>query len=68
VAVQNEPGDLMTLDEVALLLDTSASFVAQLVARDAIPFERPRKKGLGRFKADELRFRRDAIEEWLKSS
>ena len=58
---QSESNDLMTLVEVALRLDAPASFVAQLVARDAIPFERPRKKGLGRFKTDELRFRRDEM-------
>jgi hypothetical protein len=57
----------MTLDEVAGLLDTSPAFVAQLVARDAIPYERSSKPGLGRFKGDQLRFRRDEIQAWLKA-
>lgn len=63
----DESDDLMTLDEVARLLDAPPSFVAQLVARDSIPFERPQGKKLRKYRANELRFRRDAIEEWLKS-
>jgi len=59
--------DFMTIDEVAKLLDAPRSFVAQLVARDAIPYERP-ERGFRKFEADKLRFRRDAIERWLRSS
>jgi excisionase family DNA binding protein len=63
----DQPSGLMTLLEVAQLLDTSQSFVAQLVAREAIPFERPQGNGLGKYRADELRFRREAVEKWLES-
>jgi hypothetical protein len=58
--------DWLTLDQVAEILDAPQSFVAALVARDAIPFERP-EEGFGRFKSSELRFRRQAIEDWLRS-
>lgn len=61
----DDPDQLMTLGEVARLLDTSPAFVAQLVARDAIPYDRSGKRGLGRFKGDQLRFRRDEIQAWL---
>ncbi|MGN6253898.1 MAG: hypothetical protein ACTHO8_02815 [Solirubrobacterales bacterium] len=64
---EDTPSNILNLEEVARLLDAPPSFVAQLVARDAIPYERP-KKGLSRFRADELGFRRDEIEEWLRSS
>ena len=59
------PAETLNLEEVARLLDSPPSFVAQLVAREAIPYERP-KKGLRRFRTDELRFKRDEIEEWLR--
>lgn len=58
--------DRMDLAEVAALLDAPPSFVLQLVARDAIPYERP-EKGLRKFASDHLRFSRAAIEEWLES-
>ncbi|HEX5527510.1 MAG TPA: helix-turn-helix domain-containing protein [Solirubrobacterales bacterium] len=64
---EDPPSNILSLEEVARLLDSPPSFVAQLVARDAIPYQRP-KKGLRKYRTDELRFKRDEIEEWLKSS
>ncbi len=63
-----EDRNLLNLEEVARLLDAPPSFVVQLVARDAIPYERPEKGFFRRYRTDELRFKRDAIEEWLKSN
>jgi excisionase family DNA binding protein len=60
--------DILNLEEVARLLDAPPSFVVQLVARDAIPYEQPEKGTLRRYRTDELRFKRDAIEEWLESN
>ena len=48
---EQSPDDELTLDQVAEILDAPKSFVRNLVARDAIPFDRP-ERGIGRFRAD----------------
>ena len=61
----DDRSEVMTLDDVAELLDSPRSAVAALVARDAIPYERP-SSGIRRFRADELHFQRDEIQAWLE--
>jgi excisionase family DNA binding protein len=54
---------LLTVDEVAAVLDTSPSEVMELVERNAIPFFVV--AGFGRFSSERYRFDRDEIDDWV---
>lgn len=56
--------NLLTLEQVCQLLDAPRNSILALVARDAIPFERP-SKGWRRYGVDELRFPCEEVEAWL---
>ena len=55
--------ELLSVEEVAQLLDTSAGSILMLVARDSIPYVQP---AAGADRAA-FRFRREDIEDWLRS-
>jgi hypothetical protein len=49
------------------MLKTSPRFVAQLVARDAIPYQRITTSGrLRAYRADNLRFSRTEVQRWVQ--
>jgi excisionase family DNA binding protein len=57
-ALRRDPGDWMTADAVAAMLDVERTTIPTLVTRDGLPAYRPGRKGYV--------FRRSEVVAWLK--